>query len=411
VEAISHLNKGLELLSSLPATPERVRQELDLQVTLGTSLMATKGYAAPEVGHVYTRAHTLCQQIEDNAQVFTVLVGLRRFHAVRGELQTAHECADQLLVLAQKIHNREYLLEAHFALGFVLYHQGLFVLAYEHWERGAALYDARQHRSLAFTYGIDPGVHCLVYTAITLGLLGYVDQSVARKHAALTLAQELSHPFSLTLALLMAAEVHQIRREWHQTQEYAEVAIALANEQGFTLYTAVGTIVRGWALAMQTREEEGIAQMHQGLAAFQATGAELLQSRNRLRLAETYGNVRQSEEGLVYLSEALVIVEKRGDRWYEAELHRLKGALLLQQSLDNAAEAESSFQKTLNVARHQQAKSLELRAATSLSRLWQQQGKRQEAHDLLSHVYGWFTEGFDTADLKEAKALIEEVGS
>jgi predicted ATPase/class 3 adenylate cyclase len=409
VEAISHLKKGLELLSSLPETPQRLQQELDLQAVLGTALMVTKGYAAPEVEQVYTRAYTLCQQVEAHAQLYTVLVGLRRLYAIRGELQIAHEFAEQLLALAQKMHHQDYLLEAHFALGFTLQHQGLFVQACEHWEQVIALYDSQQHRALAFTYGIDPGVHCLIQSAMTLGFLGYVDQAVARTHDALTLAHALSHPFSLTLVLLMAAWVHLLRREWHQTQEYADAATTLATEQGFTLYTAWGTILRGWVLAMQGREEEGIAQLRQGWAASQATGARINQPRFLAMLVEADRNIWQSEEGLAYLSEAMATVEQTGERYYEAELHRLKGELLLQQSVDNQVEAETCFHQAISIAQRQQAKSWELRAATSLAKLWQRQGKCQEAYDLLAPVYGWFTEGFDTLDLKDAKALLEEL--
>jgi predicted ATPase len=250
---------------------------------------------------------------------------------------------------------------------------------------------------LAFTYGIDPGAHCLVHMAMTLGLLGYVDQAVARTHDALTLAHALSHPFSLSLALIMTAWVHLLRREWHQTQEYAEAAMTLATEQGFTFYTAWGTILRGWALAMQGSEEEGIAQLRQGWAASQATGARLNQPRILAMLVEADRNIWQSEEGLAYLSEAMAMVEKTEERYYEAELHRLKGALLLQQSVDNQVDAEACFHQAISIAQNQSAKSWELCAATSLAKLWQSQGKRQEAHELLAPMYNWFTEGFDTA--------------
>jgi predicted ATPase len=232
------------------------------------------------------------------------------------------------------------------------------------------------------------------------------NQALARSHEAITLAQELSHPLSLAAALDYAAFVHQYRRERHATQERAETGIALSREKGFPQFVALGMSMRGWALAMQEQGEEGIAQLHQGLAAFRAVGTELGRSRNLALLAEAYGEVGQTEEGLTVLAEALAVVDKTGERYWEAEMHRLKGELLLRQA-SPTEEVETCFRQAIEIARHQQAKSLELRAATSLSRLWQRQGKPTEARALLAPIYGWFTEGFDTADLQEAKALLD----
>jgi len=215
------------------------------------------------------------------------------------------------------------------------------------------------------------------------------------------------HPFSLGFALVFAAIVHQFRRERRGTQECAEAAISLAIEQGFPLCRARGAMLRSWALAHRGQAQEGIEQITKGLRAHHATGAELLRSYFLALLAEAHGTMGQPEAGLTALTEALTFAETTGERWYEAELYRLKGELLLQQNSDNQAEAETCFHHALDITRNQQAKSLELRAATSLARLWQQQGKRQGAHDLLAPVYHWFTEGFDTADLQEAKALLD----
>jgi predicted ATPase len=224
-----------------------------------------------------------------------------------------------------------------------------------------------------------------------------------------TLGQHLAYPFSLSLALGHAAIFHQFRREWRRAQDRAEASLSLAQEQGFPLYMAVSAILRGWAWAHQGRVKEGIEEIQQGLRAFQATGAETARPYYLALLAEAQGTRGEPETGLTVLAEALTLADTTGERWYEPELYRLKGALLLQQSSDNHLEAESCFHHALEVARAQQAKSFELRTATSLARLWQQQGKRQEAHDLLAPVYHWFTEGFDTADLQEAKALLEEL--
>jgi len=250
-------------------------------------------------------------------------------------------------------------------------------------------------------------VHCLSFVAWALWYLGYPDQALRRIHEALTLAQELSHPFSLALALAFAAWLHQLRREGQAAQERAAAAIALSTDQGFPFWEAWGTILRGSVLAEQGQRAEGIAQMRQGIAAWRATGAELQRPYYLALLAEPCGKGGQAEEGLSVLAEALTAVHKTGERQHEAELYRLKGELLLKQGVPDEQEAESCLRQAIDVARQQQAKSLELRAAMSLSRLWQQQGKRFEARELLAPIYGWFTEGFDTADLQEARALLE----
>jgi adenylate cyclase len=224
-----------------------------------------------------------------------------------------------------------------------------------------------------------------------------------------TLAQQVASPLSLSSVLGFVAMFHQLRREVRFTQERAEAAIRLAMEQGFPHWMAQGSILRGWTLAHQGQAQAGIEQIHQGLIAFHATGAEINQSYFLALLAEAHGTMGQPETGLTMLTEALALVDTTGERWYEPELYRLKGELLLAQFPDNHTEAEACFRQALSIARSQQAKSFELRAATSLAQLWQQQGKRDEARQVLGDVYGWFTEGFDTADLKDAKALLDEL--
>jgi TOMM system kinase/cyclase fusion protein len=409
IEAIAHLTKGLEVLKTLPDTPERVQLELVLQTTLGPALMATKGYAAPEVEYTYARARELCQSIGETPQFFQAVWGLWYFYLVRAELQTAYELGEQLLNVAQRVQAPALLLLTHRMLGHTLSFLGEFSAAQVHLDRGMTLYAPEQHRALASLYGQDQGVICQSWAALTLWCLGYPDQALRRMRAALTLAQELAHPFSLAYALCFAGMVRQLRREVQAAQERATEAIALCTEQGFAHYLARGTILRGWAMAAQGQGPEGLAQMCQGLTAYHATGAEVFRPYYLAFLAEAHGKVGQAEEGLTVLAQALAAVHKTGERLYEAELYRLKGELLLSLSADNHAEAEGCLHQALAVARRQQAKSLELRAATSLSRLWQQQGKRAEAHQLLAEIYGWFTEGFDTADLQDAKALLEEL--
>src|SRR6266545_3022278 len=395
---------------------------LALQITLGPVLTATKGYTAPEVKHTYTRALELCRQLGETPQLFPVLRGLYVFYSARAEYQTARGLAKQLLTLAQRVQDPALLLGAHFSLGQTLYFLGELTSAREHLEQGIALYDPQQYRSLAWAGG-HPAVSCLSFVASALWALGYPDQALKRNQEALTVAQELSHPFSLAMALQSAVSLHQQRREGQASQELVEALIVLSTEHGFPSYLALGTIGRGWALAEQGKVEEGIAQIHQGIAAWRVIGAEAFRPFHLGLLTEAYRRAGQIEEGLTVLAEALDIAHKTGAVG-EGALYRLKGQLTLQQSkvpsprskvktsLDKSKveqEAEECFWKAIEIARKQQAKSLELRAVMSLGRLWQQQGKRAEARQILAEIYGWFTGGFDTKDLQEAKALLEEL--
>jgi predicted ATPase len=410
VEAISHLRQGLALLPTLPETPQRLQREVDLLIALGASLIATKGQAAREVGETYTWARQLCEHLEDPYQLFPVLRGLWTYSLVRAEYQTAYTLGEQLLTLAQQVQETAMLIAAHRALGTTLMYLGAAVSAQTYLAQGIALYDPQQHHAAAFRYGEDAGMLCHSFASLTLWHLGYPEQGLTRSQEAVILAQQNAHLFSLGYALSAAAMLHQRRREVRCTQERAEALISLATEQGFPLWKAVGAILRGWTLVYQARAQEGIEQITHGLRAFRATGAELARPYFLALLAEAHGTIGQPEEGLTTLAEALTLAETTGERWYAPELYRLKGELLLQQSSDNQAEAETCFQQAIAIAQSQQAKSWELRSVTSLARLWYQQGKRQEAYDLLAPVYNWFTEGFDTADLQEAKALLEALG-
>jgi predicted ATPase len=341
-------------------------------------------------------------------------------------LQTAHKLAEQLLRLAQLVQDSALLVVAHYTLGSTFFAMGKLTSARTHLEQGIAFYDPAAHRALAFRYGsFDPGVACLTYEAWALWHLGYPDQALTSIQQALTLARELTHPFTLALVSSFAAFLHQYRREWHAAQEQAEVAIALSNEHGFANWLTLGTILRGWALAEQGQGDEGIAQMHQGLAHHNALGARTTQSYTLALLGEVYRKAGRLEEGLTQLAEALALADRTEERVYDPELYRLKGQLTLQSQVpspksqvDNPQsairnpqleEAEACFLKAIEIARGQQAKSWELRAVTSLARLWLRQGKKAEARQRLAEVYGWFTEGFATADLQEAGALLAEV--
>ena len=410
VEAISHFTQALELLKTLPDTPERRQQELMLNIALAVPLTATRGWASLEVERVYTQARLLCEHAGETPQVFPALRGLHTFYLLRAELETALELGEQCLTLAQRFEEPSLLLEAHQVLGIVFFFAGKLSLAHTHFEQGIGLYHPQQHHAHVFLYGGgDPGVSCFSYVAWTLWLLGYPDQALAKWEEAFALAQALSDPFSLDFSLCFAAFLHHSRREDHIVQERAEAMIALSTDQGFELFLAWGTLLRGMALARQGQQESGLAQMRQGMAAVRSVGQELLRPWCLAQLAEAHGMLGQREEGLAMLAEALDQVNKTGERYYESELHRLQGQLLLQQAPDSPTEAETCFQHAIAIAQTQHAKSWELRASTSLAHLWRNQGKRDEARELLASVYAWFTEGFDTPDLIEAKALLDEL--
>jgi tetratricopeptide (TPR) repeat protein len=410
IEAIDHLSKGLELLKSQPDISEHAQQELSLQLALGGPLIAKKGFGAPEVAQAYIRAQELCQQIGDTPQLFSVLEGLSLFYMVRTEYKTTHKLRSQCLTLAQRLQDPVLLLRAHQELGGCLFMLGEFVPALEHFDRAIALHDPKQHGLLTFrkVYSQSLGAHAQL-------ALGYADQAQERKHEALILGRELPSPFERAYTLFHTALFHLYRREAPIARELSEEAIALATELGLSMILAWVTITRGWALAEQGGAEEGLTEMRQGLAALRATGAELSRPTWLGAMAKACGEMGRVEEGLSLLAEALEVVHKTGECLPEVELHRLRGELTsAQSSAQNLAcsiqkEAEECFWQAIRIARRQSAKYWELRASTSLARLWRQQGKKVEAYTMLSEIYNWFTEGFDTKDLQEAKALLEQL--
>ncbi len=425
-EVIRLVTRGLALLTHLPDTPKRRRQELDLLLLLGPAVIVTQGWTSPEIERAYRRAYDLCQQLGETAQLFPVLFGLWLPALVRLEMQTAQGLAEELLILAQRLHDPALRLEAHWALGITVFYGGEFATVRDHMTHGIALYDPRQHQALAALYtGIDVGVNCRLYRAWVLWYLGYPAQALRCSEEALTLAQELEHAFTHAYALHFAARPHQCRQEGSITHAQAEASVTLCREHGFALYVALGTILRGWAVVAQGDSGAGITWMRQGLADYRAMGGVLTQTYWLALLAEAYGRDGQAEAGLTTVAEAPAAVDASGERFYAAELHRLQGELMLQARVqqrrqgkrsratspvhDPQLEVEACFHQALTVARRQHARSLELRAALSLARLWQQQGKRAEAHQLLADIYGWFSEGFDTADLQEAQALLKDL--
>jgi len=407
LEAISHFTIGIELLTTLPETPAHTQHALTLHIALGSALQMAKGFAAPEVERAYTRARELCQQVGETPELAPVLYGLLRFYTGRVQLSTARELGETLLRLAQRAHDPALAVAAHYALGLTWFNLGALPAARPHLEEGIAHYTPDQRRVPLFRMGHDPGVACRGIAAQTLWILGYPEQALAHLHDALALAHELSHPFSLAWAWCIAAFIYQYLRDVPAVHKQAEAAVALSTEQRFTQLVAWGMSLRGWALALQGQGEAGIAQVRQGIAACRATETTLYVPYFCTVMVDVASHLGHTADGLQALAEAHTLVEQHDERWWEAEIYRLRGVLLLRQTETSQAEAETWLQRALDVARRQEAKSLELRAAMSLSRLWQQQSKRQEAYDLLAPIYGWFTEGFDTADLQEAKALLD----
>ena len=413
LEAIAHFSKALGLLETLAVTPERFQQELALHLALGTPLIATRGFASPDVGRVYARARELCQQAGDVPQLFPVLWGLWVFYTARAEHKTAHELAQQCRRMADASNDIDLLMLAHHAMGVTLTTIGQFSAGIQQLERVIAIYDRKRHASIAFAFGQDSGVVCRSQAAFALWFLGYPDQAVKMNNEALALARELSHPYSLAAAFDFSTWVNQLVRDRQGVQQHAEAAIAISTEHEFVFWLLTGMILRGWALTAGDLAEEGIVVMRQGLTAYNSTGAGILRPYYLALLADVIGRAGELEEAHRLLDEAQIAVQSSGECWWEAELYRLKGELTLAQSPLSGSEsergkvAEDYFDKALRVASGQGAKSLELRAAMSLSRLWTTQGKDAEARQKLADVYGWFTEGFELPDLKEARALLD----
>jgi DNA-binding winged helix-turn-helix (wHTH) protein/predicted ATPase len=425
-EAIRLFTQGLEVLSTLPESPERFQRELGLQVPLGTAWARLRGWGASEVGQAYTRARVLCECLGATSQLLVVLLGQFFWCLQQAKLQTTQELGEHLLTLAQRQSNPVFLLATHVTLGMTLFLRGAVAPAHAHLAQGNALYVPADHHALVARYSLDFGVLARCFAALSLWLLGAPAQALAQMHEARTLAEELSHPYSLAFVLVHMMRLQQWRRDVSETLKGAETVMVFCAEHGFEQYFSHARLQHGWALVAQGYTEEGLEQLRQGLSADLATGPALWRPYYFAVLAEGYGQAGAADEGLRVLNEALTIVQDTGERVWEAELSRLRGELLLHTrrqpsmpkgSLAHAAahtplviEAAACFHQALAVARQQQARVLELRAAMSLARLWQQQGKRTAARELLAPIYGWFTEGFDTADLQEARALLEELG-
>jgi predicted ATPase len=390
---------------------------------LGLNLQITKGYAALEVNQAYTRARELAEQMIEGPQLGPVYWGIQVYYTVKGDLRRGRALAEQLLGLAQTGNDQTLLLLGHSAMGVTSLYLGELHAARAHLET------VQQYRSHSFTHAHDPVLGSLSYAAVALWALGYPDQALRQSLEVLSLAEELGHPHTLVSGLGFASVVYLCRGEGQAARDRAEAALTISTEHGFSFWWTWALIFRGSALAKQGSRAEGIAQMRQGVAGWQATGAKIAWGYQATLLAEALGKEGQPEDGLTVLAEALAVTRGTGERHWQAELYRLKGELLLmhagvrdgwpatpagiglrpeaEQSV--LTEAEGCYRQALDVARRQNAKSFELRAVISLSRLYEKQGKKDEARQMLGDIYGWFTEGFDTEDLNEARLLLHEL--
>lgn len=419
-EAVAHLMHMRELLGRLSPTSERIQEELALLTVLGAQLTVTKGYGSPEVEKAYAEAWELCKQVEEDFRLFPILAGLSRFYVMRAELEPARALADQLLKLAHTLQDPTLLMAGHCQLGGVLFWRGEFAAAQDHLEQSSALYDPQLHQALTSLYAEDPGVVCRVFLALNLWLRGYPDRAVEQMLHIVQLTRDMGDLYGQTFALFFTASLHQYRKDWQSAQDYASAIMTLARAEGFLLWEAGATAMQGWAFSEQGRYEEGIVLLRQGLSGWRATGAKVGQPYIHGLLAEALGQAGRPHEGLAVLEEQFGAELHVGPCECAAELHRVKGELLLRMARSapqanceqpklhfHQHAAESCFHTAITIAHRQGAKSWELRAVTSLCRLWRQQGKIEEARQALTDVYSWFTEGNDTGDLKEAKALLD----
>jgi len=410
-EAVESLNGALELLRTLPASQEHTRRELALQMSLGSAFVGLKGFGSAEREGAYTRASELCQQLEENRELFPVLWHLCQLNIQRGELRTARELARQSLSLAERVQDTTLILAAHYNLGELCSWVGELTQAHEHLEHANALYDPRQHASLEAIYGLDLSVVTTAQAVWVECLLGRPDQALKRARASLERASALSHPTSRAFAYVGFEWVLVCHRAAREAEEVAQTAISVCTEQGFTDLLAWAKCFLAWALIEQGKLTDGIAKLSEGIAVSESVRNLISKSLFLGALADGYRKAGDAKRALELLDDALDWANRTGERFYECELHRLKGEVYLMGNDPNATAANNCFRKAIELARVQSSKVWELRATMSLARLLDRQGRRDEARTMLADIYNWFTEGFDTADLKDAKALIDELSA
>jgi predicted ATPase len=405
-EAVAQLQNGLDLLASLPERPWRVQQELDLQMARGRALMATRGYAAPTVAETIVRARALAERLDRPDYLVPLLYYQWSFHTVRAEDKLAQSLAEHMEKLGEAQNDEATLLLGRSVHGYSCFYLGEFLAARALSEQCHGLRDPAHREVYAALAVFDPYCANLARLAVTLAFLGYIDQARARMDEALSEARRLDHAYTMAVVLAQVCAADWVAGS-HKVHRHAEELVALANEHGFPLWLDLGLIFHGWSLAALGQAQEGISLLAKGLSGLRATGAVQVTHFALCVLADAYAKVGQPDEGLNCLAEAVQIIETTDARRWEAELHRLRGNLL--NATGDRAAAEQNYHQALAVAKRQSAKLFELRAAISLARLWRDQGKRTEARDLLAPIYNWFTEGFDTPVLNEAKALLDQL--
>jgi tetratricopeptide (TPR) repeat protein len=364
-EAVDLARRGIELISHVPETREVVNEALCLHLTLGVPLIAIEGYASPNVGEVYMKARQFYDQLGDSPDVSEVLWGLWTFHTLSGELETARDIAEEFIRLSERLPYPGLAMRGHWALEITNTHLGNFELAVGHYEKALALYDPAQHRDDSFLYALNPGVAMPCFAAWALWFLGRTDEATKRMDEAVALALELSEPHGLAHAKLFASILYQLRGDHQMVQQYAESVSEVSTAHGLVLYGAMADVMKGWTLSEAGRELEGIELMRAGLAALEVTATALVRPHFLALLAEALSKLGRIDEASALLDEATTIVENNGERYYEAELYRLKGELLLKKN--KRVEAERCFERSLEIAKSQKAKSLLIR--TEMSRL------------------------------------------
>ncbi len=407
-QVIEYCTQGLTLLETLPDSAQKNQQELALQIIQGNVFIATKGYGSPEVEMTFARSHELCRQVGQTPQLSRVLFGLWGYYFHQAEYPVALELGEQALRLAQQQPEPGPILNAHRLVGVILFYLGKFVQSLEHMEQVISDYDPELHGSLGLLYGSDPCLSALSFAALSLMYMGYPDRALAYSQRALRLARELSNPFALAFTLLLVCWLHAVRMDPQGVLKYVGEQIALTSEHRFPLQLAMAKYHLHWARGMSGEAAESIPRMLQAVADWQATGAQCGKSANLGGLARVCLEAGQTEDGLSFSAEAIDHRRRTGERFYEAEQYWIRGELLRQQGASDQ-EVEAEFQRSINVARQLNARLSELQATICLCRLWQQQGRKEEARPALAEIYGWFTEGFDSPDLLAAKQLLEEL--
>ena len=404
-EAVAHFRRAKQLFESLPDRAAFAEQELQLLIALGPALMTTRSSAAPEIGSIYARAGELARLTGRMADLFPTIWGAWLVAFISGDFQAAKRLLDELFTIANTTKENALTLQAHHAAWPTLWVTGFFADALRHIDRGLAFYRRDAHSEQAFQYGgHDPGVCGYTTAALIRTAMGYLDHGNQEMEAALRLARELDHIPTVIHALWCAAELYQVRREPQKVEETTNILLPLLSQHGSAVSLANVAMLRGWAKVMEGQCQDGIREVKDGLTAWRATGSKYQVTFRLVRAAEACLVAGAKDEGLRLSDEAL---ERSGDAWFLSEGHRIKGELL--QLSVQTDDIEGCFREALKVANEQGARLLELRAAMSLARLWRDRGKTSEARELLAPVYGWFAEGFDTRDLKEAKALLEEL--